>query len=64
MARRVQAWRLQLWLGANNRGPLTTSGIHTDDHPPRALGDVVVYLNRSGIISATSGWTWAARKVT
>ena len=27
-ARHAQAWRPQLWLGANNRGPLTATGIY------------------------------------
>ena len=27
-ARHAQAWRPQLWLGTNNRGPLTPSGIY------------------------------------
>jgi len=27
-ARHAQAWRSQLWLGANNRGPLTAAGIY------------------------------------
>jgi site-specific recombinase XerD len=27
-ARHAQAWRPQLWLGANNRGPLTANGIY------------------------------------
>jgi site-specific recombinase XerD len=26
--RHAQAWRLQLWLGVNNRGPLTATGIY------------------------------------
>jgi integrase/recombinase XerD len=27
-ARHVQAWRPQLWLGVNNRGPMTANGIY------------------------------------
>jgi site-specific recombinase XerD len=27
-ARHAQAWRPQLWLGVNNRGPLTANGIY------------------------------------
>jgi len=27
-ARHVQAWRAQLWLGVNNRGPMTANGIY------------------------------------
>jgi hypothetical protein len=35
-ARHEQAWRPQLCLGTNNRGPLTPSGIY--HHPPRLPG--------------------------
>ena len=35
-ARHEQAWRPQLWLGTNNRGPLTPSSIY--HHPPRLPG--------------------------
>jgi hypothetical protein len=27
-ARHAQAWRPQLWLGVNNRGPMTAQGIY------------------------------------
>ena len=34
-ARHAQAWRPQLWLGVNNREPLTAAGIYQFDRPPR-----------------------------
>jgi site-specific recombinase XerD len=34
-SRHAQAWRPQLWLGINNRAPLTAAGALPDDCPPR-----------------------------
>ena len=63
-ARHAQAYRPQLWLGVNNRGPVTANGIY----------QVIVRRGRecgwrctgtgSGIISATPGWTGAAPRET
>jgi integrase len=52
-ARHEQAYRLGLWLGTGDRGPLTGNGIY---QMVRRRGDragVRVYPYRSGIISAT-----------
>jgi integrase/recombinase XerD len=50
-ARHPQAHRPQLWLGVNNRGPLTATGIY----------QVVARRGRqAGTTSATPGWTAAA----
>jgi integrase/recombinase XerD len=37
-ARHAQAWRRELWLGMNNRGPMTANEDLPDDHPPRLAG--------------------------
>ena len=63
-ARHAQAYRAQLWLGINNRGPMTASGIYQviarrgRSAGPRCSRTV------SGTISAIPGWTGAARRVT
>ena len=62
-ARHAQAWRPQLCLATNNRGPLTPSGIY--HHPPRLPGQAWRSTRTgSGIISATPGWAGAARRAT
>ena len=63
-ARHAQAWRPQLWLGVNNRGPLTPSGIYQIITRRGHQAGVVAYRTGSGIISAIPGWTGAARKAT
>jgi hypothetical protein len=58
-ARHTQAWRPQLWLGVNNRGPLTATGIcQIVARRGRQCG-VNAYPHRSATTSATPGWTAA-----
>jgi integrase/recombinase XerD len=45
-ARHAQAWRPQLWLGVNNRGPLTPSGIYQIITRRGHQAGVVVYPHR------------------
>ena len=45
-ARHAQAWRPQLWLGTNNRGPLTPSGIYQIITRRGRQAGVVVYPHR------------------
>jgi len=45
-ARHAQAWRPQLWLGVNNRGPLTASGIYQIITRRGHQAGVVVYPHR------------------
>ena len=63
-ARHAQAWRPQLWLGVNNRGPLTAAGIYQMVARRRRQCGVEVYRTGSGIISAVPGWSAAARRAT
>jgi integrase len=39
-SKHAQAWRPQLWLGVNNRGPMTANGIYQINRPPRPPGGV------------------------
>ena len=54
----------QLWLGASNRGPVTAQGIYQMIVRCGRQCGVRVYRTGSGTISATPGWTGAARKAT
>jgi hypothetical protein len=45
-ARHPQAWRNQLWLGANGRGPLTPGGIYQLTARRGRQADVAVYPHR------------------
>ena len=45
-ARHAQAWRPQLWLGVNNRGPLTASGIYQMITRRGQQAGVVVFPHR------------------
>jgi integrase/recombinase XerD len=45
-ARHAQAWRPQLWLGVNNRGPLTATGIYQIVARRRRQAGVTVYPHR------------------
>jgi site-specific recombinase XerD len=60
----AQACRSRLWLGVNGRGPLTANGIY--EMVKRRGRQCACRCTRtaSGIISATPGWTAAARKGT
>jgi hypothetical protein len=58
-ARRAQAHRPQLWLGVNNRGPLTATGIYQIVARRGRQCGVNVYRTSSGTISARRGWTVA-----
>ena len=59
-ARHPQAWRSQLWLGVNGRGPLTAGGIYQAVARRGRQAGVSVYPHRSGTTSATPGSTAAA----
>ena len=60
----AQAYRAELWLGANNRAPMTASGIyHMVVRRGRQCG-VPVHPIGSVTISATPGWTGAVQRVT
>jgi site-specific recombinase XerD len=61
-SKHAQAWRPQLWLGVNNRGPMTANGIY--QMIAAAAGSAAWMPGRtgSGTISATPGWTAAAGK--
>jgi site-specific recombinase XerD len=63
-ARHAQAYRPQLWLGANNRGPMTASGIYQVIARRGHQCGIQVFPHRSGTTSATPGWTAAGRKAT
>jgi site-specific recombinase XerD len=63
-ARHAQARRPQLWPGVNGRGPLTASGIYQMIARRGRQCGVDVFPHRSGTISATPGWTVAARRET
>jgi site-specific recombinase XerD len=63
-ARHAQAYRPQLWLGVNNRGPMTANGIYQMIVRRGRQCGVAVYPHRSVIISATPGWTGAAPRGT
>ena len=62
-ARHEQAHRPQLWLGVNNRGPMTANGIYGS---PVAVASAGWMPGRtgSGTISATPGWTAAGPRGT
>ena len=63
-SRHAQAHRPQLWLGVNNRGPMTANGIY--QMIARRAGSAGWMPGRtgSGTISATPGWTAAAPRGT
>ena len=58
-SKHAQAWRRELWLGVNNRGPMTANGIY--QMIARRVGRPGWMRGRtgSGIISAIPGWTAA-----
>jgi site-specific recombinase XerD len=63
-ARHPQAWRPQLWLGVNNRGPLTPTGIYQIVARRGRQCGVNVYPHRFRPTSATPGWTAAEPNAT
>jgi site-specific recombinase XerD len=63
-ARHAQACRPQLWLGVNNRGPMTASGIYQVIVRRGRQCGIGVFPHRSGTTSATPGWTAAGRRAT
>jgi hypothetical protein len=56
-AMHAQAWRPQLWLGVNNRGPMTASGICQMIAAAAASAACTRARTGSGTTSATPGWT-------
>jgi site-specific recombinase XerD len=63
-ARHAQACRPQLWLGVNNRGPMTASGIYQVIVRRGRQCRIGVFPHRFRHTSATPGWTAAGRRVT
>ena len=62
-SRHGQAWRRELWLGMNNRGPMTANGIYQMIRRASRPGSMRGRTG-SGITSAIPGWTAAAAKGT
>ena len=63
-ARHAQAYRPELWLGVNNRGPMTASGIYQVIARRGRQAASRCTPTGSGTISATPGWTAAGRRAT
>jgi site-specific recombinase XerD len=63
-SRHGQARRRELWLGMNNRGPMTANGIYQMITRRGQQAGVDACTHRSGITSAIPGWTAAAAKGT
>jgi site-specific recombinase XerD len=63
-SRHEVAYRPQLWLGVNNRGPLTRAGIYQIVVRRGEECGVCARPHRSVIISARPGWPGAARRAT
>ena len=61
-SRHGQAWRRELWLGMNNRGPMTANGIYQMISRRGRQAGVDAWTHRFGITSAPPGWTAAAAK--
>ena len=58
-ARHTQAWQPQLWLGVNNRGPLTATGIYQIVARRGRQAGLTSTRTGSGTTSAIPGWTAA-----
>ena len=63
-SRHPQAWRPQLWLGVNNREPLTAAGIYQMITRRGRQAAWTCTRTGSGTTSATPGWTAAAPRAT
>jgi integrase len=63
-ARHGQAHRAGLWLGVNDRGPLTASGIYQVIARRGEQAGWRCTRTGSGIISPTPGWNAAAPRAT
>ena len=63
-ARHAQACRPLLWLGVNNRGPMTASGVYQVIARRGRQCGVEAFPHASGTTSATPGWTGAAQRAT
>ena len=63
-SRHAQAHRPRLWLGVNNRGPMTASGIYQMVARRGKQCGWMCGRTGSGTISATPGWTAAGRRAT
>jgi site-specific recombinase XerD len=63
-SKHAQAWRPQLWLGVNNRGPVTANGIYQMIARRGRQCGWTPGRTGSGTISATPGWAGAARRGT
>jgi integrase len=63
-ARHARAYRPQLWLGINNRGPMTASGSTTSSPAVAASAASTSSRTGSGTTSATRGSTTAVPRVT
>jgi site-specific recombinase XerD len=63
-SRHAQAHRPQLWLGVNNRGPMTANGIYQMIARRGRHAAWMPGRTGSGTISATPGWTGAGPRGT
>jgi integrase len=63
-ARHAQAYRPQLWLGVDNRGPMTANGIYQMIMRRATGAGWLCTRTGSVIISATPGWTGAVPRGT
>ena len=63
-SRHAQAHRPQLWLGVNNRGPMTANGIYQMIARRGGQSGVDAWTHRFRHHSATPGWTAAAPRGT
>ena len=58
-SRHAQSWRPQLWLGVNNREPLTAAGIYQMTARRGRRAGVHLYPHRFRHTSPIPGWTAA-----
>ena len=63
-SRHAQAWRPQLWLGVNNREPLTAAGIYQMIARRAGSAEWICSRTGSGTTSATPGSTAAGPRGT
>jgi site-specific recombinase XerD len=63
-ARHAQAWRPELWLGVNNRGPMTANGIYQMIARRGRQCGVGAWPHRIRHHFSHTVWTGEARKAT